>query len=296
MKIENWLKLNTISLIGKTVAITGSTGGIGKPLCAYIASLGANLILLDRNQEKSTLHKQELLNKFANISVKCILFDAEDVFSVKQACQILINEQIDFLILNAGAYKIPRKKSVLNLENVYQINFVSPYYLTKQLLPILQKNSGRVIAVSSIAHNYSKADFSDIDFSKKTSCEKIYGNSKRYLTFSLFELFKNETKASLAIAHPGISFTNITAHYPKLIFALIKHPMKIIFPAPKKACLSLLLGLFCKTETNFWIGPKLFNIWGLPKNKRLNTAKHEEAQKIFTIAEKIYLDMDKKTP
>lgn len=294
MTIKKWLKLNTASLKGKTVLITGSTGGIGKPLCAYIASLGADLILLDRNQEKSLAHKQELANKFPNVCIKCVKFDAEDVFSVKNACDILVNEQIDFLILNAGAYKIPKRKSALNLENVFQINFVSPYYLTKRLMPNLTKTNGRVIAVSSIAHNYSKADFNDIDFSKKRSCEKVYGNSKRYLMLSLFELFKNEKNATLAITHPGISFTNITAHYPKLLFALIKHPMKVIFPQPKKACLSILLGAFCKTEANFWIGPRFFNVWGLPKKQRVNTYLQTEAEKIFFIAEDLYFKMDKK--
>ncbi len=296
MNVQKWLKLNTTHLFGKTVALTGSTGGLGVHLSFYLAHLGANLILLDRNEQKSNDNKERLLSNFPSANIKCIPFDAEDIFSVKRTCSQLKTQKIDFLILNAGAYKIPRKKSALNLENIFQINFVSPYYLTKQLMPNLAKVNGRVIAVSSIAHNYSKANFKDIDFSKSTSCEKIYGNSKRFLTFALFELFKNEQNATCAITHPGISLTNITAHYPKLLFKLIKLPMKIIFPSPKKACLPILLGLFNKTENNFWIGPRFFNIWGLPKKQKLNTATKEEAKQIFNVAEKIYFNMQKNLP
>ena len=90
------------------------------------------------------------------------------------------------------------------------------------------------------------------------------------------------------MVHPGITFTGITAHYPKLIFSLIKHPMKIIFMKPKKAALCILKGVFEATDYHHWIGPKLFNIWGLPENKALKTCSEAESRQIFTEAEKIY--------
>ena len=43
--MERWLSKNTESLVGKKVAVTGTTGGIGKELCKYLAKLGAELIL-----------------------------------------------------------------------------------------------------------------------------------------------------------------------------------------------------------------------------------------------------------
>ena len=106
--------------------------------------------------------------------------------------------------------------------------------------------------------------------------------------FSLFELFKNENTVTLSVTHPGITFTNITAHYPKVIFAIIKYPMKIIFMSPKKAALSLLLGLFKKPEYCEWIGPRLFNVWGYPSVKLLKTCKKEEREKIAELAEGVY--------
>ena len=53
MNYEKWLAKNGESLVGKTVAVTGSTGGIGNELCKYLARLGANLVLVDRNPQKS---------------------------------------------------------------------------------------------------------------------------------------------------------------------------------------------------------------------------------------------------
>ncbi|MBE6581903.1 MAG: SDR family NAD(P)-dependent oxidoreductase [Ruminococcaceae bacterium] len=290
MSIEKWLKKNTSSLSGKTVAITGSTGGLGAPLCAYLSRLGASLILVDRNKSRSEAHASELREKYG-ATVSLIQCDLQSGSSVIKATEELIKAEPDILIHNAGAYSIPRETCDTGYGNVFQINFLSPYYITKKLLPTLRKKNGRVIAVGSIAHNYSKTDPNDIDFVTRKASSKLYGNAKRFLMFSLYTLFENEKDVTLSVVHPGITFTNITAHYPKVIFAIIKHPMKIIFMKPKKAALCLLRGLFDSTIKNEWIGPHLFNVWGYPSKKLLKTCKNEEISFISDQAEKAYRKM-----
>ena len=287
MNIEKWLDKNTESLRGRTVAVTGTTGGLGRELCRYLAMLGASLVLVDRSRERSKRFASELADKFG-VDVKCLTADLEDIESAKVAAEGLISYNIDVFIHNAGAYSIPRHKCKAELDNVFMINFVSPYYIIRRILPILRERGGRVVIVGSIAHNYSKSDPCDVDFSTRTQAAKVYGNAKRYLMFSLFELFKNEREASLSVTHPGITFTNITAHYPKLIFAIIKHPMKIIFMKPRRAALSILRGIFEGTGYKEWIGPRFFDVWGLPKKKRLRTVSDDESAFIAETAEKIY--------
>lgn len=291
MTIKSYVKSNTESLSGKTVAVTGTTGGLGKELVRFLASLGANLILMDRNRGRSEALAKELCESFPDISVELITVDLADIESVKRATEELKLSEPDVFIHNAGAYSIPRCVTNAGFDNVFQINFVSPYYMIRELLPVLRKKRGRAVAVGSIAHNYSKIDENDIDFKTRKRASLVYGNAKRYLTYALHELFKDEKEASLAISHPGISFTNITAHYPKLIFAIIKHPMKLIFMKPKKACLSILKGVFEKCEYREWIGPRFFNVWGLPKKKRLNTASDAEIASIGKTADKIFKEL-----
>lgn len=288
MNIQKWIDKNTADLHGKTVAVTGSTGGLGKELCTHIASLGASLILLDRNAKRSESHADDLRHRFPGITVSRIPLDLEDLSSAAAAVRQLTESEMDVFIHNAGAYSIPRHRCESGYDNVFQINFATPYYMIRELLPTLRKRHGSVIAVGSIAHNYSKIDETDVDFRTRTAASKVYGNAKRYLMFALHELFREERDVRLAIVHPGITFTNITAHYPKLIFAVIKHPMKVIFMKPKKAALSLLRGLFDKTDYGTWIGPALFDVWGFPMKKKLTTCSAEERAKIGTIAEDVY--------
>ena len=287
MRTNKWIEKNTTSLSGKCVVVSGSTGGLGRALCNHLASLGATLVLLDRGRERSLAFAEELKTEYG-VKVDCVTADMTDMESVKKAAAELISLGVDYLILNAGAYSIPREILKTGYDNVFQINFVSPYYLARRLLPSIRARGGRIIAVGSIAHNYSEIDEGDIDFRKRDRASLVYGNAKRYLTFAL----QNLSMGDVIIAHPGTSFTGITNHYPKLIFALIKHPMKLIFMKPSKACLSVLYGLFAHCPSDCWIGPRIFDVWGQHSVKRLRTAGSEEKSKIIKIAERIFGEIE----
>ena len=287
MKTATWISKNTSDLHGKTVAITGSTGGLGQALCHHLASLGASLWLLDRNLPRSQAFATSLEQAYG-IDVRCHTVDLADFASVRAAAAALTTDPPDIFIHNAGAYSIPRCKCTTGYDNVFQINFVSPYYLIRTLLPALRERGGHVVVVGSIAHCYSATDPTDIDFSTRRAASKVYGNAKRYLMFSLPSLFAKESTVTLSVTHPGISFTGITAHYPPWLFAIIKHPMKWIFMKPRKASLSILAGVFDHTEPNEWIGPRLFDVWGLPKKSRLRSVSGTEAARIEAAADEIY--------
>lgn len=291
MNVKKWIKKNTYSLSGKVVAITGATGDLGSELCYYLASLNANILMLNRNLEKSNVLKNKILRRYPNANIEIVKLDIGKLEDVKEVCKKLENVKIDYLILNAGVYNIPVKKSKTGYNNIFEINFIFPYYLTKNLLGNLQKSNGKVIMVSSIAHKGTKLNIEDIDYSNNASASKVYGNSKRFLMFSLFELFKNETDVSFVATHPGISPTQMTTHYHKSINWLVKFGMKILFPSPKKAVLNLLASLFFNCNNDEWLGPKYFDIWGTPKKKKLKKCDNLEREQIFKIAEDIFSNL-----
>ena len=286
MDMLKWMDKNTVSLAGKTVAISGATGGIGQELCRLLARLGASLLLLDRNQTKSAALEVDLYSEFPGIQIGRIPLDLEDMGCVRAVARRLEQAPPDVLILNAGIYQVPRYRCSTGLDNVFQVNFASPYYLVRTLMPVMQERGGKVVAVGSIAHTNSPTDPEDIDFSRREKSSLVYGNSKRFLMYALYELFNG--KPGLAVTHPGITLTNISAHHPPLIFKLIKGPMKVIFMSPRMASLSILRGVFEDCGKNEWIGPRWFNIWGTPQKQRLNSCTPEEAGWIFETAERIF--------
>ena len=285
MKTDAWIQKNMPSMVGKTVAISGATGGIGQELCRHLAGLGAALLLLDRNSDRSNAWIEKLRGEFPTLNARHLRLDLADFETVRAVTEELRVTPPDYLIFNAGAYHVPRYTTSIGHDNVFQINFVAPYYMAHELLPIMRERGGRIVAVGSIAHNYSHIDLEDIEFLTRKQSSKVYGNAKRFLMFSLFSLDKNGN--TISVAHPGITLTNITAHYPKLIYAIIKHPMKVIFMSPRRASLSILAAMVQDTQQNEWFGPSLFDVWGLPKKKLLKTCPADEAAKICGEAERI---------
>lgn len=247
--------------------------------------------MVDRNPEKAALLRKKLLNKAPYSVITNLSVDLSEIASVKQVCSQLCDTDIDFLIHNAGAYKIPRKICSTGLDNIFQINFASPYFITRQLMPVLAKRQGKVIVVGSIAHTYSKTDPNDVDFATRKPVSLVYGNAKRYLMFSMFQLSREQPQLKLAVVHPGITVTNITAHYPKLLYTIIKYPMKLIFMSPKNAALNIIEGFFHTPHFCHWIGPRFFNLWGLPAIKKLKTCSQEEILQISQKAKEIYLKL-----
>lgn len=287
MNVQKWLQFNTSSLNGKVVAITGSTGGLGSVLCRYFAEFGASVLALDRNPAKSLALKNKLEAEFPDISFQAVKLDLESVQNVKDVCAQLQDRQIDYLVLNSGVYNVPLSVCDTGYNNVFQVNFLSQYCLVKGLLPVLRRCRAKVVAIGSVAHNYSRLDENDVDFSRAKAASKIYGNSKRFLMYSLYGLLKDDPDVSLAVTHPGVTLTNMTNHYPKAINWLVKLGVKLLFPRPEKAALNVLYGLFADCGANEWIGPSVCNVWGKPKLQRLNTCKPSESNRIFEIAEEI---------
>ena len=289
MTTKAWLRKHTSSLTGKRIALFGSTGGLGQALARHILALGGALIMIDRNQEKAATAEARLCAEFPDAQICRLSADLSDMDTVRALCDELMTAPPDAIIHNAGAYHIPRYTCDTGHDNVFQINFVAPYYMARTLLPVMHERGGRIVAVGSIAHNYSHIDLEDIEFLTRKQSSKVYGNAKRWLMFSLFGLDKSSN--TITVAHPGITLTNITAHYPKLIYAIIKHPMKVIFMSPRRASLSILAAMVQDADKNEWFGPRLFDIWGLPKKKLLKTCSAEEVAEICRVADKIFADL-----
>lgn len=287
MNTQKWLSKNTADMTGKTVAITGATGGLGKALCKHLAALGAEILMLNRDLKKSQSLKEELLTEFPNTKVEIVKLDLGSLQNVKEACEELQNRQLDFLVLNAGVYKIPLVQTELGYNNVFQVNFLSHYRLVKGLLPNLRKAKAKVVVVGSIAYKSAKLKEADVDYSHKKSAMKTYGNAKRFLMFSLAELLKDEPDVGFAIAHPGVTFTNMTTHYHKAVNWFVKWGVKAFFPSPEQAALNLVWALFENCPYMRWIGPKHLEVWGKPTVKKLKKCTAKESAKIFELAENI---------
>ena len=273
--------------MGRIIAMTGTTGGLGTIIAEKLVEKGYSLVFIDRNRNKSAKNAERIRAKFNDASITLLTCDLESFESVKHMANTLKKIKVDTLLLGSGIYSAPLKKCSTGYNNVFQVNFVSQYFLARYLsetCPTLK----HVVAIGSVAHNYSKIDEKDIDFSEREQTSKIYGNSKRFLMFSLYEYFKNEKWIDLSIAHPGVTYTNMTGHYPKAINWLVKIGIKLFFPSPRKAVRSIIRAVDDKCGYMEWIGPSILGVWGKPKKSALKTCSKEESEAIGRLSDDIY--------
>ena len=292
MNTQKYIEENTAVLKGKCVVLSGATGGLGRKLSRYLAPSGVKLILLNKDPKKAAGLRNSLLMKYPQADIKSFSADFSDIDAVKKLCAELSELPVDYLIHNAGAYAMPRGKNELGVDNEFQINFLSPYYISRKLLPLLEERKAKIILTGSIAHRAASADSADIDYSRHRSDVQLYGNSKRFLMYSHIMLVVKHPGIELSIAHPGICPTGITSHYPAALRAFIKLPMTLGFMGPGRACLPLLNAIHRETLHYSWIGPNFFGIWGKPGLNVLKGCSEKEQKLIFDTAEKLYREMD----
>lgn len=269
----------------ETICITGSTGGLGFEVVKRLVK-NYNLILINRNKEKSEIQKKKLLEINPNANIDILLCNMEDINSVKNVTEKLIELKIDYLIVNAGILTKEKHITNFNYDNVFTVNFLAPYYIINRLKENNLPNK-KVIAINSIASKWGKFDNLDIDHRFYKSKNKRYGNSKKFLMASLIELYKDNPE-KLTIAHPGITLTNMTKNYNKFIKIFTIIFMSILFQGKKKASRSIVMAI--KTNTSYleWIGPHIWGIYGKPKIckiKHLNIDEirliHEESNRLY---------------
>ena len=290
MKDAKWIEANIPRLAGKTVAITGSTGGLGRALARLLLSRGASLLLLDRDGVRSSAHRDSLLALYPTATVTCCTLDLSSPASVLACGKALADSRLDILIHNAGAYHLPREKGSYGYDRVFEIDAIAPYLLTRALLPaLLRAERPCVTLVGSIACRLARIDPADPDYTAR-SAVRAYGNAKRCISAALPRLLA-DTPVRVAIAHPGISPTGIISSYPRALRAVAAPAMKLLFPAPARACLSVALAATAPPPPDRWIGPRILGVWGKPRLAKLKLPPEEcaRAQAILEESIKSYI-------
>lgn len=140
-------------LLNKNIVISASADGIGWAIAQYCMKNGATVYLSDINSEKLSLLKNHK-NYNKTLFVKNV--KANDSESVLKYSLELSNHisSIDGLINNVGISGPTGKIEDLKIEdwkNTIDVNINSHFYFSKYFIPLLKKNGGSIINLSSTA-------------------------------------------------------------------------------------------------------------------------------------------------
>ena len=147
-----------------TIFITGGSSGIGFQAALRLISLGNNIILPCKNIFRANQVLTHIFNQLpCDLSEKGSIYtpimDLSDLNSIDSLCSEVKKRElnIDVLILNAGLQytgsKTPRR-STQGFELTFAVNHLAHFYLTKNLIPLINRsNDSRIIITSSEVHN-----------------------------------------------------------------------------------------------------------------------------------------------
>jgi NAD(P)-dependent dehydrogenase (short-subunit alcohol dehydrogenase family) len=155
----------------KLVVITGATSGIGYQTARKYASMGAQILMINRNPEKSEKVRLEIAEEFG-AEIDYFIADLSFLSEIQKVAQHLLSleKPIDVLIHNAGVHLQTRKENAQGLEENFAVHYLCPLIITKALLPKYQQDkTGRILLVGSEAYRFAAwgLDLEDLQWKKR---------------------------------------------------------------------------------------------------------------------------------
>lgn len=153
----------------------------------------------------------------SNVVVKAL--DLNSLASVKAFAEgfLASEERLDFLVCNAGIMALPKLEYTdAGFEKQIGVNHFGHFYLVKLLkekMLATPNTAGRIVVLSSSAHNMGKVDPSDLHYTRgrKYAAWEAYGQSKlanMLFAKGLADRLKGTPLTSVSI-HPGVIQTNL---------------------------------------------------------------------------------------
>lgn len=188
----------------KTVLITGSTDGIGKLTALRLAQDGHRVLVHGRRQEKLARTISEIKKAAKNEGIDGFVADLSELDSVmRMAGEIRAKVQkIDVLINNAGVYNSQLSKNQNGLDIRFVVNYLAPYVLTHELIPLMKSSEdARIINLSSAAQ--ASVSLDALKGESDLSQGEAYAQSKLALTMWSFKLAGEIQDAGVIAVNPG---------------------------------------------------------------------------------------------
>jgi NAD(P)-dependent dehydrogenase (short-subunit alcohol dehydrogenase family) len=209
------------SQLGKTVVVTGATGGLGYETALALAKAGAEVILTGRDDQKGQSAIEKVSREVVGAKVGYERLDLASLASIAEfAKRMRARTSLDILINNAGVMALPRRQVTADgFEMQFGTNHLGHFALTARLMPLLRRASGaRVVSLSSLAHRTGRIDFNDLQGVRVYSPWKAYGQSKLACLMFALELQRRSDAAGWKVtsnaAHPGFARTNLFTSGP----------------------------------------------------------------------------------
>jgi len=195
----------------KVIVITGSNKGIGFETAKILSKMGGHIILACRNMEKANIAVKEIKVLTGNFNVEAMHLDLSSFASIEKFVQEFQQRKLPLhILINNAAIVCPYRTTADGFEVQFETNYLGPYLLTRLLLENLKETRGRIVIVSSKAHERAIVKLDDLQLK---SCRpfQTYSNTKLYNILFSNELNRRLQGSGIVVnsVRPGMVLTDI---------------------------------------------------------------------------------------
>lgn len=193
---------------GRLVVITGASSGVGLAAVRRFRAYGADLLMVNRNEEKSAALVAELAAAPGG-SLDFLTADLAEFAQVRSVAERLLalERPIDVLINNAGVHVTRRTLTKDGIEMVFAVDHLASFVLTRALIPkLVARGRGRIIQVNSEGHRFSGLNLADLGWRRRPYIGlRAYGAAKTAQLLCMHEFAGRlvGTGVTINAIHPG---------------------------------------------------------------------------------------------
>jgi retinol dehydrogenase 14 len=227
---------NSRPMAGRTVLLTGGSGGIGKATAIGLATMGARVAITGRDRERLDDSAVEV-RAAGGGQVDVFVADLSSQSEVRRLADEVLQtlQRIDVLVNNVGGYWNTRHVTTDGLERTFALNHLAPFLLTNLLLERLKESApSRVVTVASHAQAMGRMDFDDLQGERSYSGARAYNQSKLANVLFTYELARQlrGTPVTANALHPGVVRTSFGAEDPAVVQRLFIPFLMYFMKAP----------------------------------------------------------------
>jgi retinol dehydrogenase 14 len=275
-------------MTGRTVLVTGGSGGIGKATALRLAQLGASVSIIGRDAPRTATAAREI-RAAGGTPVTGLTADLSSQAEIRRvAAEVLaVLPRLDVLVNNVGGYWNTRHTTVDGLERTFAVNHLAPFLLTSLLLERLAATTpARVVVVASNAHALGRIDFDDLQSEHHYSGARAYNQSKLANVLFAYELARRTTGTGVTAnaLHPGVVSTGFGASDPGRAQRLIVPFARPLMQRPERgAATSVLLAADPALEGT----TGLFFARGRPRRSSRRSHDQADGRRLWQVCEEL---------
>jgi retinol dehydrogenase-14 len=228
-------------MTGRTVLVTGGTGGIGRATAAGLAAMGARLAITGRDRGRAETAADDIrANGGPPVDVFVADMSAQDEVRRLASEVLQALPRLDVLVNNVGGFWNTRHLTADGLERTFALNHLAPFLLTHLLVDRLVESApARVVTVSSDAQRLGRIDFADLQGERSWFGQRAYNQSKLANVLFTYELARrlHGTGVTATVLHPGVVRSGFGVEDPGRIQRVIT-PFMGLLKSPEQGALT----------------------------------------------------------